>query len=150
MATLPSAASALSAEAVKRAAKGPAPFVVEREFDLHTLLAAVIANADVVNLLQLPENHMILAASQKVTGAGTKDATTFTLQLRFGTTAIGAALDATTLNGIACGGAATYSIPITVGTSAAYLNLVAVVSGGNAVVTKNPKVRVQVVLVDMG
>lgn len=150
MATLPSANSALSAEIVKAKAQGKKVFVLEREFDLDALLDAVIANADVINLLELPANHVILAAAQQVKTPGTKDATTFTLQLRFGTTAIGAALDATTDEGIAVGGAATYNLPATVGASATYLNLVAVVSGGNALVTKNPKVRVQLVLCNMG
>lgn len=150
MATLPSASSALFSGTAKRKAQGKAPFVVEHEFDLNELLDAVIANADVVNLFQIPANHMVIGSAQQVKTAGTKDATTFTLQLRFGTTAIGAALDATTDEGIAVGGATTYALPITVGTSAVYCNLVAVVSGGNALVTKNPKVRVQLILCNMG
>jgi hypothetical protein len=150
MATLPSTTTALGSEALVKKVQGKAPFVVEQEFDLDALLDAVIANADVINLLQIPANHVILAAALQVKTPGTKDATTFTLQPRFATSAIGAALDATTDEGITVGGATTYALPITVGTSAAYLNLVAVVSGGNAVATKNPKVRVQLVLVDMG
>jgi len=149
MATLPSATSALTTEVAKAGAKGKKVFVIEREFDLDALLDAVIANGDIINLLKIPANHAILCTSQEVLTPGTDDATTFTLQLRFGTTAIGAALSAVA-TGIAIGGATTYALPITVGTSDTYLNLVAVVSGGNAVVTKNPKVRVQVVLVDMG
>lgn len=150
MATLPSSSSALSTVSAKRRAQGKAPFVVEHEFDLNELLDAVIANADVINLFQIPANHMVLGSAQQVKTAGTKDATTFTLQLRFGTTAIGAALDATTDEGIAVGGATTYALPITVGTSAVYCNLVAVVSGGNALATLNPKVRVQLILCNMG
>lgn len=150
MATLPSGSSALSAVVAKARAQGKKVFVLEQEFDLDALLDAVIANADVVNLLQLPANHVVLATAQQVKTPGTKDATTFTLQLCFGSTAIGAALDATTDEGIAIGGATTYALPITVGTSATYLNLVAVVSGGNALVTKNPKIRVQLVLCNMG
>lgn len=150
MATLPSASSALVTDAVKKRAQGKSVFVVEREFDLRTLLSSVIANADVINLFQIPANHSILASALQIKTPGTKDATTFTLQLRFGTTAIGAALDATTDEGIAVGGSATYGLPITVGTSAVYCNLVAAVSGGNALVTLNPKVRVQLVLCNMG
>lgn len=149
MATLPSATSALTTEVANCAAKGKKVFVVEREFDLNELLDAVIANGDVINLLKIPKNHTIFATALEVLTIGTDDATTFTLQLRFGSTAIGAALSAVA-EGLAIGGATTYALPITVGTSDTYLNLVAVVSGGNAVVTKNPKVRVQVVLCDMG
>lgn len=109
----------------------------------------MIANGDVVASFEIPKNHTVFASAQEVLVPGTKDATTFTLQLRFGSTAIGAALSAVA-EGLAIGGATTYALPITVGTSDTYLNLVAVVSGGNAVVTKNPKVRVQVVLCDMG
>ena len=150
MATLPSTTTDLSSNsAVPTVLGAKRVFTVEQTFDLSTLLSAVIANADVVNLLTLPANTMILAAGLKIVTAGTKDATTFTLQLRHGTTALSVALDATTINGYANGGATTYALPATVGTSAVHLNLVAVVSGGNAVSTLNPVVKVCVVCVDM-
>lgn len=149
MATLP-ATGVLAADKINpRAFGSKVPYAIEREFNLATLLAAVIANADVINLFELPAEHVIIASAQEVVTAGTKDATTFTLQLRVGTTALGAALDVTTGAGKAIGGNATYNLPL-VSAAAANVNLVAVVSGGNAVSTLNPVVRVKLLVCDMG
>ncbi len=149
MATYPSTTSAYDSGSAVAQVSAKKVFVIERTFDLNALLSSAIANADIINFFQLPANTMIMGSAFQVKTPGTKDATTFTLQLRFGTTAIGAALDMTTDEGIAVGGATTYSLPITVGTSAVYCNAVAVVSGGNALSTKNPRVRVQLICCDM-
>lgn len=124
-------------------------FVYEELFDLSDLIPVVIANADIINLISLPANHVILATSLHVDVAGTKDASTFTLQLRHGTTAIGPAVDVTTDEGYGHGGATTYALPASPGASAVTVNLVAVVSGGNAVATLNPKVKVKMLVCDM-
>ena len=148
MATFPTTGVDSASAFVPRSQGVDNVFVYEETFDLNTLRAAVLANADVCNLIQRPANHGIIMASLKIVTEGTKDATTFTLQLRDGTTALTAALDGTTANGIAIGGVATYSLPLAL-TTAANINLVVVCSGGNAVVTKNPKVKVKLVCVDM-
>lgn len=148
MATLPASGVLVADKIVNRQVGQKGPFSIEREFDLATLLDAVLANADVVNLFQLPAEHVIIAAAQEVLTVGTKDATTFTLQLRVGTTALSAALNSTAL-GKAIGGNATYNLPL-VSAAAANINLVAVVSGGNAVTTANPKVRIKLLVCDMG
>lgn len=124
------------------------PYAIERDFDLADLLSAVLADTDVVNLFQLPANHLIVGAALQTITAGTKDATTFTCQLRVGTTALAAALDATAA-GIAIGGNATYNLPL-VSAAAANINLLVAVAGGNAVATANPKVRVKLLVCDMG
>lgn len=147
MANLP-ASGVLVADGIHARSQGvKGVFVVEREFDLSDLLDAVLANADVVNLFTLPENHIVIGAALEIITAGTDDATTFTLQLRNSTTALCAALSAVA-TGIAIGGDATYAMPL-VCTTAAAINLVVVCSGGNAVVTLNPKVRVKLILCQM-
>jgi len=148
MANLPASGYLVADKIVKRDVGAKLPYSIEREFDLATLLAAVIADADVVNLFQLPAEHVIVATALETLTAGTKDATTFTLQLRVGTTALGAALDATAA-GKAIGGNATYNMPL-VSAAAATVNLVAAVSGGNALVTANPVVRIKLLVCDMG
>lgn len=148
MATLPATGVLVADAIVPRSQGTKPPFTIERTFNLATLLSAVIANADVVNLFELPANYVVLASALKTSTAGTKDATTFTLQLRYGTTNLSAALDATAA-GFAVGGNGTYNHPLSVGTSAVKVNLVAVVSGGNALVTANPTVKVKLVVADM-
>lgn len=125
-------------------------FTYEEEFDLSDLISAAIVNADVVNLIQRPANHMVVGASLKIVTAATMTGTspTFTLQLRDGTTALGAALTAVTENGIAIGGSATYNMPLAL-TTAANINVVAAIGGTTPVVTLNPKIKVKLVCVDM-
>lgn len=149
MATYPSSSSAYDAGSAVPQVSAKKVFVIDRTFDLNSLLSTAIANADIVNFFQLPANTMIMGTAFQTKTPGTKDASTFTLQLRFGTTAIGGAVDVTTDEAISVGGATTYALPITVGTSAVYCNAVAVVSGGNAVSTKNPQVRVQLICCNM-
>lgn len=152
MATLPASGVFDTTTSLTKSVAKQKIYRAEMTYDLRTsgdYLTAVIANADVINLLTIPKNTVILGAALKIVTAGTKDATTFTLQLRHGTTALGAALDATTGNGVAFGGAATYNCPQSVGTSDVTLNLVAAVSGGNAVTTANPVVKITLFLADI-
>lgn len=128
------------------------PFMIEQEYDLDALVLdgtgakQVLANADVVNLFSLPANHVILSASLECVTVGTVASSTLTLQLREGTTALSAALDMLTASGHAVGGNATYNMPLSIGTSAVAINLLAAVG---ATVTKNPKVKVKLLVVDM-
>lgn len=122
-------------------------FVYEETFDLSELIPVVIANADIINLITLPASYAILATSLETVTAGTDDATTFTLQLRYTTTAIGPAVSCVA-EGIGLGGATTYSLPAVPGAAVA-INLVAVVSGGNAVALTNPVVKVKMLVCDM-
>lgn len=150
MATVPSTTTYYSEATMAPRSQGKdIPFIYEEEFDLDALYSTVLANADVVNLIALPANYVILASSLKIVTAGTKNATTFTLQLREATTALSAALDATTANGRATGGNATYNHPLSIGTSAVAIDCVVVCSGGSALVTKNPKIKVKLLLIDM-
>lgn len=131
-------ATLLSAGVVKpKYAEASRVFTIKSDFNLASL-AAVLANGDDASLLTLPAKTVVLAATLEVLTAGTKDATTFTLQLRAGTTAIGPALSAVA-TGIAVSSASEGAF---VSASDATINVLAAVSGGNALVTANPKVRV--------
>lgn len=141
MATLPTTGS-LTTETLVSTFAGKKPFSIQRKFNLSTLLAAVVANADVVNLLNIPAKTNILSGVVEIVTAGTKDATTFTVKLRLDTTDLSAALDATA-TGIAGG-----TTPL-LAAAAGKINLVVACSGGNAVVTKNPVVMVTLTCVNV-
>jgi hypothetical protein len=150
MATLPASGVLVADKIVPRSQGCKAPYVVEREFDLSSLLSAPLANADTVNLFARPANVLMLGASLEVVAAGSKNAsaTAFTCQLRDGTTALGAALDMTTAGGIAIGGNGTYNMPLAL-TTAANVNLLVAVAGTGGLVTANPTVRVKFILCEM-
>ena len=150
MATFPASGVLVSDSIVPRSQGAFNTYEIKRQFDLTSLLAALIANADVDNLFNLPANFVILAASLSVVTPGTKNATAFTLQLRLGATALTAALDVTAAAGTAAvGGNATYNMPLAVGGAAAAINLLAAVTGGAALATLNPVVQVKLVVSDM-
>jgi len=121
--------------------------MIEKTFDLDTLLSAKIANADIINLFTLPANHVILATRIKIMVANVGAGGTSTLKLRFGTTDIGATADMLTVNTVATGGAATTNLPLNVGTSDVLVNLVAAVGSGTT--TTNPTVLVKMLVCDM-
>lgn len=137
MATLPASGTLDSTKNIGGGVKAVKTIV--KTYDLSTLLAAVLANADVVNLFGLNAGDIVIGNAVEVIGAGTKDATTFTVQLRAGTTAIGAALDATALG--ATPGTANVAL-----TAAANINLLVAIAGGNVLATKNPTVKVTLVV----
>ena len=147
MAAYPSASTAVSTEAVVARSQANQPFMIEKTFDLDTLLSAKIANADIINLFTLPANHVILATRIKITVANVGAGGTSTLKLRFGTTDVSATADMLTVNTVATGGSATTALPLNVGTSDVLVNLVAAVGSGTT--TTNPTVLVKMLVCDM-
>jgi len=149
MAAYPSTTTALEAAAtiVPRSQGANIPYSIEREFDLDTLVATKLANADIVNLFTLPANTVILATLIKTTTITVGGTGTCTAKLRFTTTDIGAATDIlTTATGT--GGSATTALPLNVGTSAVLCNLVFAIGGGTT--TTNPTIKVRMLVCDMG
>lgn len=120
---------------------GKAPYVIDRTFDLtgQTLLTGT----DVVNLMVFPANHMVLAARLKTTTVGTVGSGTATLKLRVATTDVGTACDllTTAVN------TSTTIAPVTGGTSATTVNVVAAIQTGT--LTLNPIIHVRMVCMDM-
>jgi len=147
MAAYPSTTTAVSTEAVVARSQANQPFMIEKTFDLDTLLSAKIANADIINLFTLPANHVILATRIKIMVANVGAGGTSTLKLRFGTTDISATADMLTVNTVAVGGNATVLLPLGVGTSDVLVNLVAAVGSGTT--TTNPTVLVKMLVCDM-
>lgn len=137
----------LSTTAAKRAYGVAEPFVIEETFDLDTLISAKVANADIVNLFTLPANHVILATRIKTTVISVGGTSTCTAKLRIGTTDIGAATDILT-TAAGTGGSATVALPLNVGTSDVLVNLVIALGGGTT--TKNPTIKVTMLVCDMG
>lgn len=147
MATYPSASTSVTGAASAKANSGGQKLtVIDRTYDLDTLISGKLANTDIVNLGTLPANFVVLATLLKTTVVSVGGSSTCTLKLRFGTTDIGAATDIlTTATGT--GGGATVALPLNVGTSDALLNVVCALGGGTT--TKNPTIRVVIVGVDM-
>jgi len=137
----------VSTEAVVARSQANQPFMIEKTFDLDTLLSAKIANADIINLFTLPANHVILATRIKIMVANVGAGGTSTLKLRFGTTDVSATADMLTINTVATGGSATTALPLNVGTSDVLVNLVAAVGSGTT--TTNPTVLVKMLVCDM-
>jgi len=133
--------------AVAKSQGAAIPFVIEREYDLDTLITGKLANADIVNLFTLPANHVVLATWIKITEIAVGCSSTCTLKLRFGTTDIGATADILTDNTVATGGSATVALPLNNGTSATLVNLVAAIGGGTT--TTNPTVQVRLLVCNM-
>ena len=147
MAAYPSTTTAVAtAPAVVPSAGGAKLIFIEKTFDLDALITGKIANADIINLMTLPANFVVLATKLTTTVINVGAGGTSTLKLRFGTTDIGAATDMlTAATGV--GGNATVLLPLSVGTSAVLLNVVAAVGSGTT--TRNPTIKVTVVGVDM-
>lgn len=113
------------------------PVVLEQDYDLSTLLSAVLATADVVNLFSVPAGTLVVGGSLECLTAGT-GASVLTLQLAVGSTNLSTALDCL------AAGAATTAGATTAG-AAQTVKLTAAVTG---TVTKNPTVRVKLVIVE--
>lgn len=120
---------------------------IKRTFNLDTLITGKLANADIVNLFSIPAGTVILATRIKIDVANTGAGGTSTLKLRIGTTDIGATADMLTAGTVATGGGATVSLPLSVGTAAVLVNLVAAVGSGTT--TVNPTVTVSLLISDM-
>jgi hypothetical protein len=145
MADLPSATSAADEKtlAKKQVGASRAPYCIEREFDLDDLLAAKIANGDVVNLLNIPANHMIIAATIESTVVQVGGTGTCTLQLKVVGTTLTPAANISALEHKS----STTIAPVTVGTSAGYIEAVAAIGGGT--VTTNPTIKIRILGIDM-
>jgi hypothetical protein len=146
MASYPSTTTVVDSDisAVAKSQGAAIPFVIEREYDLDTLISGKLANADVVNLFSLAAGHVILATRIKITEVAVGCSSTCTLKLRFGTTDIGATADILTDNTVATGGAATVALPLTNGITDTLVNLVAAIGGGTT--TVNPTVQVRMLV----
>lgn len=138
-------AMASPATGVARSQTGTAR-LIKQSFNLDTLMAAKVANADIVNLFTLPANTVILATLIKTTTIAVGCSSTCTAKLRFTTTDVGATADILT-KATAIGGNATVALPLNVGTADVLVNLVFAIGGG--VTTTNPTISVQMLVCDM-
>ena len=146
MSAYPSTTTCVSTAPTAVQSTGKGLVVIEKTFDLDTLLSAKLANADIVNLFTLPAGFCVLATRLATTVASVGGTSTCTLTLRFGTTNIGAATNILA-EAVGTGGNATVSLPLTVGTSDVLCNVVCALGGGTT--TLNPTIHVTVVGLQM-
>lgn len=143
----PTSTTVLDSLTAAAPASGKKPYVIEKTFDLNTLLSAKLLTTDLVNLFTLPANTVIMTAALKVIAACVGAGGTSTLTLRHGTTNVTAAADMLTAGTVAFGGATTTALPANVGAAAVLVNVVCAVGSGT--ITTNPTIRVTLVCLDI-
>jgi len=143
MSTYPTAGTLDSTAAIASGVQNVKTIV--QTFDLSALVGTVIADADVINLMTIPAKTQVLSASLEVTSAGTQSGGgTSTSILRIATTALTAALS-NLATGVVSGG--------TSGVLNSYINaadqvLNVVIAVATGTTTKNPTIKVKLVVVD--